>query len=83
VPVERHHVTEHVCCVLVVPVLPPPKLQIFILFISKKELDSMRSGQLRGQKSDGPLEKPLEMADYVFCPHKKITPPTLLESAVY
>jgi hypothetical protein len=23
------------------------------------------------KKSRGPLEKPLEIADYVFCPHKK------------
>jgi hypothetical protein len=30
-----------------------------------------RSGQFGGQKSLGPLEKPLEIADYVFCPHKK------------
>jgi hypothetical protein len=26
---------------------------------------------LGGKKSLGPLEKPLEIADYVFCPHKK------------
>jgi hypothetical protein len=51
VPVERHHVAEHVCCVLVVPVLPPPELQIFILFNNKNALNSMRSGQLRGQKT--------------------------------
>jgi hypothetical protein len=24
-----------------------------------------------GSKSLGPLEKPLEIADYVFCPHEK------------
>jgi hypothetical protein len=29
--------------------------------------------QFEGQKSLGPLEKPLEITGYVFCPHKKIT----------
>jgi hypothetical protein len=30
-----------------------------------------------GQKSIGPLEKPLEIADYVFCPHNKTTSRTI------
>jgi hypothetical protein len=30
-----------------------------------------RCGQFRNDKSLGPLEKPVEMAYYVFCPHKK------------
>ncbi len=34
---------------------------------------SRRSGQLGGEKSLGSLEKPLDIADYVFYPHKKIT----------
>jgi hypothetical protein len=37
----------------------------------------MRSGQFGDQKIFGSLEKPLEIADYVFCPHKKITARTI------
>jgi len=33
----------------------------------------LRSRQFGGQNNLGPLEKPLEIADYVFFPHKKIT----------
>ncbi len=32
------------------------------------------------QKSLGPLEKPLEIADYVFCPHRKISSRTIRNS---
>jgi hypothetical protein len=32
------------------------------------------------QKNLGPLEKPLEIADYVFCLHKKITSHTTRNS---
>jgi hypothetical protein len=37
---------------------------------------------LRGQKSLGPLKKPLKITDYVFCSHKKITS-RMNESAVH
>jgi hypothetical protein len=33
---------------------------------------TLRSGQFRGQKGLGPLEKPREMPHYMFCPRKKI-----------
>jgi hypothetical protein len=33
---------------------------------------TLRSGQFRGQKGLGPLEKPRKMPHYVFCPRKKI-----------
>jgi hypothetical protein len=33
-------------------------------------LNMLRSGQLGGQKSLCPLEKPLQFTDYVFCLHK-------------
>jgi hypothetical protein len=33
----------------------------------------LSSGQFMGKKSRDPIEKPQEMADYVFYPHKKIT----------
>ncbi len=32
----------------------------------------LRSGQFGGEISLGPLEKPLEIADSVLCPHKKL-----------
>jgi hypothetical protein len=32
---------------------------------------SLDSGQFGGKKSFGHLEKPLEIVDNVFCPHKK------------
>jgi hypothetical protein len=32
---------------------------------------SLRSGQFRGQKGLGPLEKSLELSHYEFCPLKK------------
>ncbi len=38
---------------------------------------SLRLGQFGGQKSLGPLEKTLEIADYMFCLHKKITSRTI------
>jgi hypothetical protein len=34
-------------------------------------------GTIWVQKSLGPLEEPLEIADYVFCPHKKLTSRTI------
>ncbi len=34
---------------------------------------SLRLGQYGNQKILGPLEKPREIVDYVFCPHKKIS----------
>jgi hypothetical protein len=36
-------------------------------------IEDVDAQPMRGQKSLGPFEKPLEIADYVFCPHKKIT----------
>ena len=49
-----------------------------------RRLACLCSGQFRGQKIRGPLEKPPEIVDYVFCLHKKITPSSaLLESAVH
>jgi hypothetical protein len=46
---------------------------------------ALRCGQdnLRGQKNLGPLEKPLEIADYVFCPHRKITRTIRISGASY
>jgi hypothetical protein len=44
---------------------------IFITSRSFQNCPSLRSGQLRRQKSLGPLKKPRELADYVFFPHKK------------
>jgi hypothetical protein len=37
---------------------------------------SLCSGQFGGQKSLGPFERPIEMADNVFCLHIKITSST-------
>ncbi len=37
----------------------------------------MQFRQFGGQKSLEPPEKPLEIADYEFCPHKKITSRTI------
>jgi hypothetical protein len=47
-------------------------VQIYIVFSRY-----LRSEQFGGQKSLGPLEKPLEIADFVFCPHRKITSRTI------
>ncbi len=40
--------------------------------------ESLRSGQFRGQKGLGPLEKPREMPHYMFCPRKKNNIPDFL-----
>jgi hypothetical protein len=40
-------------------------------------LEALRSGQFGGRKNLGPLEKPPEIADNVFCTHKKITSGTI------
>ncbi len=37
----------------------------------EKDCPSLRSGQFRGQKGLGPLEKPHEIPHYMFCPGKK------------
>ncbi len=41
-----------------------------------KNTTALCSGQF-GTKKFWPLEKPLKIADYVFCPHKKITSRTI------
>jgi hypothetical protein len=62
-----------------VPLATSPTAQIRVLITSFRVVycPSLHSGQLGGQKSLSPLEKPLEFADYVFCPHKKITSRTI------
>ncbi len=47
----------------------------WILKGRKKKAQETRSGQFRGQKGLGPLEKPREMPYYMFYPRKKINIP--------
>jgi hypothetical protein len=48
------------------------KVGDIILFSWAKLIILQFSGQFRGQKGLGPLEKSLELSHYEFCPLKKI-----------
>ncbi len=46
-------------------------LLLFKLFLALLLYYSLRSGQFRGQKGLGPLEKPREIPHHMFCPRNK------------
>jgi hypothetical protein len=57
------------CALLTINVPLFLEVRVFVFFRREKHIIS--EGQFRRQKSQGPLKKPQEMADYVFFPTKK------------